>query len=502
MKRLLAILILVCLLCGCTEQGAYVPTGGGLYDGTEVPTQAAVTAAGEVRLACDLNGSFHPYTATDMHNRALLPLIYQSLFSVDASYKATPILCSTYKVSSDMRTWTFYLENATFSDGQALTAYDVEASLKSARAEGFYSGRFSHIQSIDAASDGSVVIKLSIPMENLPLLLDIPIIKASQIGVTAPLGTGAYILENTADGKQLRRQPAWWCNASLPVSAQVIPLYHGTSQIELWDLYKFSQMSMVCTDTYVDFRGDYELWESENGVFLYLTCNMESKVFSNKNIRSALTHAIDRDTLVKKFYQNFAHSATLPASPSFPYYSDTLAGNYGYQPEKFAQAVADAQLEDNSIILLVNRDDPLRLRSAQAIAEMLTAGGLSVTIPEVSGEDYYNALEWGEFDLVLGQTKLSANMDLSAFFAEGGSLNYGGITDVAALAMTERALENSGNYQSLHKMVMEDGRLCPILVRSYAVYGRRGLFPGLTPARDNVFFYTLGKTMESARITE
>lgn len=502
MKRLLALLAIVCLLAGCTEQSPYIPTGDGFLSDEQPSSSAPVSDTDEVRLSYNRSASLNPYQATDLHNRSLLSLIYQGLFAIDADYQPTPILCSSYKVSTDMRTWTFYLENATFSDGQALTAYDVEASLLAAKADGFYSGRFQHVKSIDAASDGSVTLRLDTPMNDLPLLLDIPIVKAAQTNAATPLGTGPYILESTATGHQLRRQAAWWCSASLPVNTQIVPLDHATTQRELWDLYKFSGMSMVCTDAYVDFRGDYELWESENGLFLYLTCNMKSKVFSNAAIRSALTHAIDRDTLVKKFFRGFAHSATLPASPSFPYYSAALAENYGYQPEKFQQAVADAQLEDNSIVLLVNRDDPLRLHAAQSIAEMLTAAGLSVTIPDVTGVNYRNALKWGEFDLFLGQTKLSPNMDLTAFFAESGSLNYGGITDVAAYAMSLEALADSGNYQSLHKLVMEDGRLCPILVRSHAVYGRRGTFPGLSPARDNIFYYTLGKNMDDTKIVD
>jgi len=502
MKRLLAILALVCLLTGCAEENGYIPTGGGFQDGSSPSSQPVTQVTGEVRLAYDKDGSLHPYTASDRNNRALLSLIYQGLFAINGDYEATPVLCRSYQVSSDMRTWTFYLEDATFSDGQALTAADVVASLRAARAEGFYSGRFQHIKSIDAAAGGSVVITLSTPMNNLPLLLDIPIIKASQTDSATPLGTGPYILESTASGMQLRRQAAWWCNAALPVSAQTIPLYHGTTQSELWDLYKFSGVSMVCTDNYVDFRGDYELWESENGIFVYLTCNLDSPIFSNKSVRSALTYAIDRDTLVKKYYRGFAHSASLPASPSFPYYSTALAEKYDYEPEIFTQAVADAQFVGREVVLLVNRDDPLRLRTAQAIAEMLTAAGLTVTIPEVSGQDYLNKLEWGEFDLFLGQTKLSANMDLTAFFAEKGNLNYGRLTNVAATAMMSEALADGGNYQSLHKLVMDDGRLCPILVRSDAVYGRRGLFPGLSPARDSIFYYSLGKTMEDAKVTE
>ena len=502
MKRLLALLIALLLLAGCSDQGAYVPTGGGLQPNSSAPSQGQSAEVSQVRLSYNKDGSLHPYTATDRNNRALLSLVYQGLFSIDDNYNPTPILCRTYQVSPDMREWTFYLEKATFSDGQALTAQDVEASLKAAKKKGFYSGRFQQIKSISTGADGSIVVKLNTPMSNLPLLLDIPIVKASQVDAASPLGTGPYILEDTSTGKQLRRQPAWWCNTTLPISEQIIPLYHGVSQQELWDLYKFSGLSMVCTDAYVDFRGDYELWESENGVFLYLTCNMKSGVFSKSAIRSALTYAIDRDTLVKKYYRGFARSATLPASPSFPNYSTTLAEKYAYQPEKFAQAVADAQLESTEIVLLVNREDPQRLRAAMAISEMLTAGGLTVTIPEVSGQDYYNKLDWGEFDLVLGQTKLSPNMDLTAFFSEDGKLNYGGITHVAANSMSLEALADSGNYQSLHKLVMDDGRLCPILVRSDAVYGRRGCFPGLSPSRDHIFYYSLGKTMEEARITE
>ena len=502
MKRLLAILLLLCLLCGCGEQNPYVPTGGGFQENTGDPSQNLQQEEKVLRLACNSGSSFHPYTATDRNNRAILPLIYQGLFAIDSEYRPMPILCRTYKMSADMREWTFYLENATFSDGQALTAQDVVASLNAAKAQGFYSGRFQHIKDMKVAEDGAVFICLNTPMNNLPLLLDIPIVKASQVNAPNPLGTGPYILETVETGKQLRRQPAWWCNATLPVNNQVIPLDHGVTQRELWDLYKFSGLSMVCTDAYVDFRGDYELWESENGMFLYLTCNLDSYVFSKKSIRRALTHAIDRDLLVKQHFRGFAHSTTLPASPTFPYYSTTLAEKYDYAPEKFAQAVADAQLQSNEIVLLVNREDPQRVRTALAIADMLTAGGLTVTIPEVSGQDYENYLKWGQFDLHLGQTKLSPNMDLTAFFAVDGALNYGRITDVAANAMCLDALADAGNYQSLHKQVMEEGRLCPILVRSYAVYGRRGYFPNLSPSRDNIFYYSMDKTMASAKITE
>ena len=507
MKRLLILLLAMCLLfCGCTAEGDYIPTGGGLSDGT-TPTLAPITQdPQELILTYYPDKGFHPYKTTDPTNRALFSLIYQGLFAVDAEYAVTPMLCKSYRMSADMRSYTFYLEKATFSDGRFVTAGDVVASLRAARADGYYEGRFTHIRTIDETADGGVTITLDTPCDSLPMLLDIPIIPANQLESAAPVGTGPYMLEDTATGKRLRRQVAWWGNLQVMGNTQIIALQEGQSPSQIRDLFEFSQLSMVCTDpgsdSYVDFRGDYELWESENGLFLYLACNEESKVFSKSAIRKALTHAIDRDYLVKEFFRGFAHSAYLPASPSFPYYKETLAERYGYDPEAFAQAVEQAALEDNTVIFLVNKDDSRRLRAARRIADMLKAGGLNVTMSELPGAEFLEALKEGEYDLYMGQTKLSPNMDLTEFFAEDGSLNYGGMTDVAAYAMSLEALANGGNYESLHKMVMEDGQLCPILFRSYAIYGRRGQISGLQPARDNIFYYSLGKTMLEAQLSD
>ena len=42
---------------------------------------------------------------------------------------------------------------------------------------------------------------------------------------------------------------------------------------------------------------------------------------------------------------------------------------------------------------------------------------------------------------------------------------------------------------------MGQGLLCPVLFRSYAIYAERGLIAQLNPARDNIFYYSLGKNL-------
>ena len=509
MKKILAGLLACLMLCGCSlGSSAYVPTGDALHqDTTTVPRQEEnLSTEQHLTLTYDPTGTLNPYTDSDPSNRVLFSLLYQGLFAVDMDYQVTPILCKHYSVSKNMETYTFYLENATFSDGTLLGAEDVVASLEAARVSPVYKGRFTYISTITATEEGAVVIELTTPYENLPILLDIPIVKADAVSAQWPLGTGPYLSLRSMTGPMLARRTDWWCRATMAATASGIVLLEADSPAQLRDVFEFGGVGLVCadpgTDSYVDYRCDYELWGCESGVFLYLACNERSKVFSNQAVRAALTYAIDRDSLVSGYYGGFAAAASLPASPSWPYYSQKLAAQYDYDPEKFAQLMAQASPESRDITLLVNSADSRRIRVARKIAEMLGVGGFKVTVKALNGTAYTNALSKGSYDLHLGQTKLSANMDLSPFFAPKGSLNYGSLSDAALYALCQEALANEGNYYTLYQKVMSDGMLCPILFRSYAIYGQRGLFTDLNPARDNIFWYTLGKTMEDCKIDE
>ena len=61
------------------------------------------------------------------------------------------------------------------------------------------------------------------------------------------------------------------------------------------------------------------------------------------------------------------------------------------------------------------------------------------------------------------------------------------------------ALENEGNYYNLLKDMADTASIIPVLFGYYTVYAERGLFDNLTPSRDNVFYYSLGKTMEGTQ---
>lgn len=507
MKRILSLLLCTVLIlglfAGCREdETAYVPTGDALDGEADIRDDSSGDDTPvDVTLVYDPEGSLNPLQSTSTTNRVLFSLIYQGLFSVSRDYEVSPILCQSYNVSADLKTYTFYLADAAFSDGSPVKPADVVASLTAAQESPWYGGRLQHMVSVSSYGD-AVVVELDTPMDNLPLLLDIPILKASEVDAARPLGTGPYRL----DGSQLRRQAGWWCSVSISIQDDTIDLTQAGSASELRDSFEFSGTSLVCTDPgskdYVDFHSDYELWDSENGLFVYLVVNETSEIFANDSLRTALTSAIDRETLISTHYHNFAYAATLPCSPLSPYYNDGLAEDYEYDPRMFRAALNDAELTVNTVTLLLNTDDSTRTGLGKSIASALESYGLEVTIVEATGENFQQLLQAGNYDLYLAQTRLSPNMDISAFFGTDTALNYGGLSDPATYAMSLEALANAGNYYTLYEMVMDDGYLIPILFQNFALYVQRGSLSDFNPARDNVFYYTLGRTLEDALITE
>ena len=525
MKRYIALMLALCmlltLLSGCgksNEETVYVPTGDALLMEGQDP-EDLITEEEEpqnLTLAYNPSRSMNPLIGYSYNNRVLFSLMYQGLFAYDSSNNVYPILCSGYSVTPDNQVWTFYVEpRATFSDGSTVTLDDVYASYQAAMEGDYYKSRFAYYVNRFEINNGAIVFYLNSPFENFPLLLDIPIVKAADVAADYPRGTGPYELAEGLSGKYLRRLIDWWCgSAKVPATDDSIDLVEADTDSQIRDEFEFNDVGVVCTnplsDNYADYRCDYELWDVNSGMFLYLGCNvLYSDYFEDGTLRKILTYAIDRDTIIDRYYHGHAQKATLCTPPSSVHYSESLASKYEFDSMKFIDAISswnipkDPDNPDRKLRLLVNCDDSARLRTARFIAEALTEFGIPTGTLEygaATNPSYETVLRANTFDLYLGQTRLPPNMDLSEFFRLWGNLSWGGIPNDSILTLCKESLANSGNYYNLMQLIADDGRIIPILFGTYAVYAERGLLPDLNPSRDNVFFYTLDKTMESVII--
>ncbi len=535
MKKITALLLILCLVCSCFsgcgkhEEAPYVPTGDAiLLEGQDPEDFIVEEESPPVTLAYNPEMSLNPLIGYSQNNRVLFSLIYQPLFTVNSRREAEPILCSAFQVAPSNMIYTCYIESsAKFSDGSQVTAEDVIASYQYAMANDYYESRFKYyLAEVKLSSDGSgVTFMLNTPFENFPMLLDVPIVRAEDVESEHPLGSGPYTFHGSGLNASLVKVPNWWPDAAdkaaaegsrkfhvhVPVQANVIHLVTAETDSQVRDEFEFGDVSLVVanplSDSYADFRCDYELWNVDSGVFLYVGCNVQwSRYFNDGFLRQKLTYAIDRETIIQRYYNNRAQLATLATSPSSIHYNESLAKNYGFEPLKFIDAIsgwnipADPDNPGKKMTLLVNSDDSARVRAARYIAACLTEYGLPTGTLECSGQNYEAVLRANNWDIYLGQTRLPPNMDLSEFFRNWGELSSGGLPTDSLLDLCKDTLENSGNTQDLLKLIADDGRIIPVLFGYHAVYAERGLFDDLDPTRDNAFYYSMGKTMIGIQI--
>lgn len=544
---LIALLLALALLSGCS--GISMEKIGSFLTGRDVeaevseaepeesadsqPTMAAEAVMNQaeapevLRLAYQEESGLDPFSTVSLNNRTILSLIYEPLFVVNDEFQAEPVLASGVEVSEDGCTTTVTLRSGVrFHSGQSLSAQDVLYSYEKAKASSYYGNRFYHVSEV-AAEGSTVVFTTDTSYESLALLLDFPIVRAGSCGPleqeepeedapdeqeeqpqqpaaeTIPDGTGPFVYDGSYD---LPRFADWW-QESFFLGYERVSLTPCTTAADIRDRYEYGQVNLVCTDpssaAYAAFHNDFELWSAPTTVMQYIGFNHNDKVFGKSSVRALITYVVDRETIVAEDLGGFGLPATLPASPLSPVYDAGLAADYAYDLDAFqalreageiddytGDGILDVYTKDFSRSLegtmIVNAASNQRVATANRIAEALNALGFHITVKALEEQEYRQALEYQNFELYYGEIRMSNTFDMGSFFRERGSASFAGSASANGVELCSAMLENSGNAYDLHKWVMDTGMLCPVLVKSYAVYTTRGAAQGLNPAVDCV----------------
>lgn len=563
MSRRLAGLLALCLtltaLTGCgskTSEAAASAASFGTSASVQEPDQAsaqeteAVTAPGTFSMPYNGSYGWDPYSCKSLENQAVMNLIYQGLFTMNNDFEAEPVLCREYTLSDDGLTYTITLQSAYFSSGKALEAEDVVYSMSQASVSELYQERFVDIGSYEAASSDTLVIHMNTPNDRLPCLLNFPIIPSQSSTSSGPAGTGPFI----RTGEVLQLDPNWWQGAS-NVQFQTVTLYASSSAEDTRDNFEMDNVHFIYNNpmasTAAAFHCDYELWNSKNTVMQYIGFNMTTGLCSSRDIRTAISRAIDRSDIAESVYHNFADPTELPVPPTSSMYSSELAKSYQFDADAALSSLLendlfslpeddprrtdgpgaqklvtdtakseDSTLEDaeplddtadtedtedtavqdtaqtdeeapsyNPLNMIVLAGNLNRTTAAKQAADNLADVGFTVTVNVLEESAYFSALEAGNFDLFYADVALTPALDLRPLLKSSGDLNYGRIQEDSTLnGLLSSALENSGNRYDLYQYVMDQGYICPILFQNNAVFTTRGVFQGLNPTPGNLFY--------------
>lgn len=494
---LLCISLLLTMLSGCAKQQS---------EQTEEPQQTPQqTAAPEetqeddpdtIGIAWQSDADIHPYTCTSVTNQTIISLLYESLFLVTANFETEALLCTKSAVSQSGFIWYFEIrDDVCFSDGTPLTSADVVASLKAAKGSSIYQNRCRIISSMETRGDYAFILRLNYKNENLPMLLDLPIVKAATLESEVPLGTGPYAKQ----GETLVRNARWWQDREPVVTAQTIELVEANTLNDVRNAFEFGGADLAYVDTSAStlsaYYSDNERWGCPTTVMEYLGFNQQGNYFFSAELRAALTYAVDRAAIVSEIYDGFGVEASLPCAPQAVFYDNGLADNYAFNLGDFGalmQASGISPDPADPVMLIVSASNDRRVETANFIARQLNDLGLFTVVEVLEPDDFQYRLYIGEFDLYLADIRLTPTLDLEGFFYSGSGSCYGNMESDTVRTLCRSAMENSGNYYDLHREIMRRGMLVPIFFKSYALYATRGVIGSHTPSVTNLFLGSTG----------
>ncbi len=265
-----------------------------------------------------------------------------------------PALATKWETSADGKTWTFTLRDAKFSDGKALVAADVKASLDMCRMgpKTQWKDTYKAIADVQAVDDKTVKIVLSQP--HPPLLAELAMWTAQTMPADMALavdqdgyntyktrGTGAYYCEGWKKGDTmvLKKNPNYWKGNNGPDEVHIDYIPDDNSRVlklqggetDVIDFVPLSQIQSLN-------QGNTKAQAFVIQTYFTLPMNITFKPLDDKNVRQALNYALDKEAILKAVFFGQGKFQNSPIPPG-TYWDKTLKG-YPFDLEKAKQLMA------------------------------------------------------------------------------------------------------------------------------------------------------------------
>lgn len=178
-----------------------------------------------------------------------------------------------------------------------------------------------------------------------------------------------------------------------------------------------------------------------------------------------------------------AKAAQFPISPVSPLYPTEL--DTSFSATAFADALTACEARPtHTLRLLVNSENTFKVSMAQQIAAAFTAAGLTTEAVSLPWEEYTAALTAGRFDLYYGEVRLTADWNAASLLATGGSLNYGGWSDLQCDQLLETCRTSTDRKAALNALcryLQTQAPILPVCFETVSALYESDVLEGLTP---------------------
>jgi len=370
-------------------------------------------------------------------------------------------LAESWEASADGLTWTFKLhQNATWHDGEALNADDVVFTVNQVWVNPdvnyYLRGNLAMVDNAEKVDDYTVVLHLNEAAYNLPWMLGyLANILPEHIMkdwtpdqftdpvdfLKSPVGSGPFKFDEAQPGSHVRlvRYDAFYGGTPHldAVLFKVIPdIEQQLAQLQTGEL------DLVIIEPHqveaVEGNPDIRVSEARQVNYTYIAFNNEMEPFTDPEVRKALVHAVDRQSIVENVLLGRGVLANHPISPTLEWAYNDQAPGFEYDPEKAKQMLdaagwtmgADGIRQKDGqalkIVLEVDKGNPVREQTAIFAQQYWQEIGVEVEIKTSQFNDLLARVRAGEAADVQAWIMwyiTPPHPDVTAYYGCGNSTN-------------------------------------------------------------------------------
>ena len=430
------------------------------------------------------------------HHLTNLTGVFENLVAYGYEMEIVPVLATSWDVSDDELTWTFYLrEGVTFHDGTPFNAEAAKLSLEMHDMK--RPGHLGPIKSITATGEYTLQITHTEPFAPMLYELAWPVFSMASTTsfndegtIVTAIGTGPFMEDEWISDEKLVlvRNDNYWGEAPKleKITLKDIP-DAGTRvmALEAGEIDMIIDAGGVLPDdvSVIEANPELKVLTGAYPIGYYLAFNCLSSPFDNPDVRQAIQYAIDQESIVDDLLLGFGKVAQsiITSDVTEWYYPgseavydielalETLAGAGWIDEDE--DGVLEKDGEELAVIFLVSTSSNEQ-RIAEVIHGQLSQVGISVEIQVVDSGVYYDVIEEeeGHHILLLGYPFLGPNNVLYRSFHTTGDWNLRGmfydnpemdeLLDLAKRTTDQKARIDL--YAEVQQIVGEDNPIIPL----------------------------------------
>jgi peptide/nickel transport system substrate-binding protein len=417
--------------------------------------------------------------------------VQECLVKVDAHGKIVPWLAERWH-TSDNRNYTFFLKKGVrFHNGRELKAADVKFVVDRAmnpETKHPYPGYYSAIGDIIVKDDYTITFSLKSPTANFLLNMArqgsvIYPREAVDTLKSAPIGTGPFTVSDWVRGDRivLKRFPDYHVKG-LPKLDQVtyrfIPDPNATlAALKAGDIdaSMFGLGPEHVADLKKDGRFEVVVGETTNDVIMAM--NNSRKPFTDVRVRRAITHAINKQDVVKLAMFGLGRVIGSNVDPLNPYFVD-LANAMPYDPARAKKLLAEAGYRDGfEAVLKVAPQYYYTVRAGEVIVDQLAKVGVKVKIEQIEWGQWLSRV-WKEADYdltIIGHAEAwdLANYANPKYYFRYDNPKFQELFKKSEVTLDEKARREQ--YVQLQKMQVEDAPVVFLFIHPRLLAAKKGI---------------------------